>query len=340
MSKSSKKGLELFTLPTQKDLETMNDMRKMVNGFDEYFGLDLENPVEVDYMIAYTKKKKHFVNTLIQLMNQFSNIEHRKVADPDYFVSGILPGIKTASGFMAGKTNLWRDGNIDHNSEVFKLRFLTILYSQLSKYLDDFVEMEYKRTGRVMFEDEDRYRILCKIIKCVTRFHEAYLDNEDTIELFMELEFLLSYRKNKVRKKVSDSLIEHINVLEVNRNFIRYSLEDDVLINDTLRLAYVAVTENPKVGGTFQPVLGVTFEHRRKIRIMLMNLGRDIQAYREKHPNRPLLYDCFIYAKPMAKTSFSDVRSNTLLKVGVRALYYLSFLANKPGLDILIQKIV
>lgn len=340
MSKSKNNGLSLFTFPTEKELDTMNDMRRIVNGFDQYFGIDIEKPVEVNYLVTYTKTKERFISDLLELMCRFNETRDRKIVDPNYFINGILPGVRNASGFMAGKTNLWKDGNVDHNTQVFKLRFLTILYSQLSKYMDDFVEMEYKRTGRAMFEDEDRYKILCKIIRCVKKFHAAYLGNEDTIELFLDLEYLLSHRKNKTRKNVSKALIDHIEVLEANRNFIRYSLDDDVLINDTLRLAYIAATENPKIEGTFRPVIGVTFENRRKIRTMLMNLGRDIQIYRRKHPDHPLLYDCYVYARPQMPTSFPDGNVSNLLKIGIRALYYLSFLANKPGLDLIIREIV
>lgn len=335
-----------ITFPDEDQVLTIHDMktemRKEVNDHDRSYGLDLKHPKKIDFRILYEYRKNQLITCLTKSIEDMNRVDFHN--NESTFFSDFIMGRKDGlSKFLFHHSELWRGEMrvLDQRSDVFRKRFLTLLYSEIIKYVDEIVDMEFKSVGRKLLENEDRCMILENFIKTINNFHVKLLSGEDTLEAFLKLEYYLSNRKKrKTKEKVCNILNDRMKILSLNKGMLGYYLEDDEVINEIIKMAYVAVTENPDISGTSKLVIGVTFEDPKKIRSMVINLGKDILEYRDMYPEKPLMYDAYLYANPQMLTMYPDVNHNNMLLVGVRAMFYLGFLSGNKEIQKIITKIV
>lgn len=338
-------GLEIFDLPPEDSDEKEDILREIINEHDRAYGLRLKHPKVVNYAVQYERLKSSFTKDLLNVMRTFNQLDDDSYENPRLFVSEITKHGQTKKGAEIFQTSPLWNGRMDRKDimdDIFKARFLVLLYSEMAKYIDDVVDTEFGKYGHSVTKDEDRYLILKTIVSLTGRFHDAYIDGTDSLSIALELNGLLSSRSRKKREKVLRLIQDHVDIIQMQQTWTSYNLDDDVLINDLVKMAYVAVTENPDISETTPTKMGMSFSDKREIKKVLYGLGEDILWFKhqKKHRKNPIFYDAFMYAKPELLCSFSDVDDDTVIRIAIRAMYYLSFLINEPRIHRLIQKIV
>lgn len=342
-----KSGLDYLHTPFEDDdyEYSRDDLRKQINEYDRSYGLRLKHPENCDFDLWYMDAKHVFTEELMDNIHELNSIKINTHHDPKLFVSGAMNRGGSIEGDYIFQTSpLWNGARTMEPilSEVFKARFLTLLYSEMAKYLDDIVDMEFGHIGNSVTKSEQRYAILQGIIDATTNFHDAYIKNQYSLDASLRLVYYLSFRSKKKRNKVLELISEHMGIIYMNQTWSGNNLDDDVLMNDLAKIAYMAVTENPDIENTTPTMLQIDIHDDRLVRKVLTGLGEDILFFknrRKKHPH-PFLYEAFLYARPSMPTRFTDVSSNIRIRIAVRALYYLGFLANDSSMMKLIQKIV
>lgn len=335
-----KSYIDFLSFPEESEDEKLKEIRKEVNKHDKTYGLNLKKPHKVDYKIEYILLRDSFINDLQENINALNtqfikssvNNKHsglfvqernkdKKITDIDI----VTKGLKRVFMF----------------DDVFRERFLIILYTEMIKYVDDIVDLEFKRIGKSVVKDEQKYMILEKFVHTIQDFHNAYIHMNMSMPIVMKLNSLLTFRKGKHRDKVCQLLIDHTDIIKMSKTLFGFSLDDDILINDITKMAYIAVTEQSNIENTSPTMVDITLKDEVALRKVMINLGEDILIYKNKKKCRnPFLYDAFLMACPSMPCSHPDINSNTTIKVAVRAMYYLAFLANDITIYHLIEKMV
>lgn len=340
-----KSGLEYLHVPFEEDEGRREDLRKTINEYDRSYGLRLKHPENCDFDLWYVDAQHVFTEELMDNIHALSSIQASTHYGPRLFVSGSSDYGRSMEGeYLFRSSPLWNGArNIEPIlSDVFKARFLTLLYSEMAKYLDDIVDMEFRHIGHSVTRSEQRYMILQRIIDTTMNFHDNYIKKQYSLEAFLQLARYLSFRSKKKRDKVFELIAEHMGIIQMNQTWSGNSLDEDVLVNDLVKIAYMAVTENPNIENTTPTMLQVNTSDDQMMRKILTGLGEDILFVKNRKKNHPhpFLYEAFLYARPSMPTRFTDVSSNLRIRVAIRALYYLGFLTNDTSMLKLIQKIV
>ena len=306
--------------------------------FDFLDGIpDLED--SIDEKIEYREAKQKFKSKLLSMIQKMNDCgKHKKSKDYVLKAKGKHGG--TEAEFIFQSSPLWNGkmNTLELTDPIFKYRFLTMLYDDVIRYLDDLVELEYSQQGRRLYEYEDKTRVIKKMQRCLILLQKKYISNEPIMKEMVQMEYYFSKKKPKKKEKLVNTLVDHLGIIMDNQTIGgKNQLDDYVIINDLIKLAYVAVTENPDISKTSAISSTVTFEDRNKLRLLIMKLGEDLIKY-DEYGDRSILYQEFLYSKPRITTTYRDARHNKELREGVRALTFLEFLTNSKEVRKFIMK--
>ena len=292
----------------------------------------------------YKRAKSRFSNHLLVMMKRMNGYNGRGNSS-DYIYGAMGRQGSPKASIIFQTSQLWRGKTevTEIEGQLFKYRFLTFLYSDVIRNIDQIVDWEMENTGRRLTEDMDRYNILKRLMSAVSDFSQNLLSEEtSSMKSFVDMDYFLYQSSSKRKRLVIETMVEHLNVIIDNQSFMRGNyLDEYIVINDLMKLAYVAVTDSANLKHTFPIVQNVDFKNKAQLRNMLMKLGEDITEYRRINNNKhSRLYDIFLYSRPDMETGYMDVNRNTSLRVGIRAMFYLGFIANDKKVWKLINRIV
>lgn len=340
MKKSVKKELE-YNLPA-----LVEEVRKL----DKYQGIKLKHPVKIlDPMLSYNMNlqntKIYFLSVAIILNNQkpddyfvsdgsFIHMTYKVSLDNDYFVE---------NSYLFHMNNFKK---YEINSDEFRGRFVTLLCMKLGDIIPDIVDSRFVLSKKKLNEYEEKELILHDVIRIFNRFIISYLEGhdfeKDLFNVFTLLSIQKAYKKKfkKYKMKMLETVHEQKDRLIDGRSglkFVPSLMEDDIAINNVIKLAYVVTTESLDISKTPYISDGISVKDSREIKELVEALGATINLYDRK---KPLLYQIFMKTIPNIEVKWSDVNFNLNLKTGCKALYYLDFICHDRKIHQLIQSMI
>ena len=296
----------------------------------------------IDQKIAYRERKQKLKSKLLSMIQRMNDCgRHKKSKDYTSKIRGKHSG--TEADYIFESSLLWngKATMVKPQSHIFKYRVLTLMFDDIIQYLDEIVDSEFEKSGRRVYEFEDKLKILRQIDRCLTSLQSKYMQGEPVMKEMVQIEYYFCNHKDKKKDQLVNTLVDHLGIIMDNKTIGgQNQLDDYVLINDLIKLAYVAVTENPNISKTKSISTSVTFADKNKIRLLIMGLGEDILKYKDEKGNLSLLYQEFLFARPQIETSYADVNHNRELREGIRALIFMEFLTNSSEIKKFIRKMI
>lgn len=340
MASSVKKELD------RNFLELVEEVKRL----DKSQGLRLKHPVKfLDPMISYPvnlqNAKIYFLSIAIILNNQKPD---------DYFVNDgpfihLVYPVSIENDYFVENSYLFHLNNRKKyriNSNEFRGRFVTLLCMKIGDLIPDIVDSRFVLSGKKVNEWEEKELILHDVIKIINRFIISYLDNDDFENDLFNLFVLITLRKaykrkyRKYKMKVLTTFKEQKDRLSEGRTsnrLIKPLMDDDIAINNVIKLAYVVMTENLDISKTPNISEGITLKDSREIRELVEALGASINLYDRK---LPFLYQIFMTTIPNIVIKWDEVNTNLNLKTGCKALIYLDFICHDKNIHKLITSMI
>lgn len=242
-------------------------------------------------------------------------------------------------------SNLWfRTEVTPLNSELFKGRFLSEVALHLANNLDKIV-VDYVIHETKDIQVKSKMDMLDQIIMCFSQLARNMICDksysEESDKLF-EMATICTDGGMKRRMRLINTYNDQMSILrDTTRNgFIGtdFMVEDSIIINNIILLAYMMVTEDPKAEGMFSISPDITFSDDTAVKRVVAKLGKSILDYKElvieskrmrfaKKDPLAKLYEIFLRCKPLFSYRFIDLQKDECLREGCRALSYLGFLA-------------
>ena len=224
------------------------------------------------------------------------------------------------------------------NGARYRGRYLTFIYFYFFKNADDIVDELCKRLDIDTFEG--KYQVLEKLITKLNTFTVNFTaKNADYSKSAKELmEIFMVSEKSDTTDKVMTIFEQQGEIIKdacANKNLY----DDDVIINNIIKLSYVTATGSPNVSGCPKFKEGVTYKNAKILKKQIRKLGKEIVKERRKR-KRPGMYKAFTKAMPLYYSRFSDINEDYYLNVGTKALSYLKFLLNDKKCNKYIDSII
>lgn len=243
-------------------------------------------------------------------------------------------------------------------------RYLSFIWMYLLDMFDALIDAELIYLDN---QDED-----IRIPSTFDRFHGNYLEKMDvfiqiisdiqtiTIEYvyhdkplinfyktIMEMVSLQKGRDFVFRKKLKyiKTVKEQVSILKDSQtvSLLGYQLDDDVVINNVCKIAYVLLTGSSNIKNTTKITEGITLKDKEEIAIFVKNLGRDIRncvisvSALEKNL---IPFNSFMTVKPTAKFKLNtELEYDMDFKLGCTALNYMAFVLGSPDINGILNRI-
>lgn len=329
-----------FNMPTSK--EKTKATQRHVNKLDRSQGVDLKQPKEtMDDVYAYEEKILAYKYTITKLISRLNGQTGDKyIHDSDIFGMQIKK-IKINKKFM--ELSKWFDGNdYDVNDLQFKAKFITYIGTWICDNLEEIAEKCYKlnNDGRFIEYDAKIEYVDYTVSRLFDLIHKM-LDGssyEDDLMYFNEIQTYLKTRKKTFKKNMNKitNMNEQTEILaDRGRKFSR--AEQDITMDSLLKLAYLSATNSPNCKGVVEFNDGYKFRKKRESESMIAQLGGAIiRQCRKKGASQ--MFRFFIKCNPSIwtkhDTDYSDVN------VGLCAIKYYAFIANRKDIDRVIEKVI
>lgn len=228
----------------------------------------------------------------------------------------------------------------DINGIKFRGRFVTKLLFFFMKHIDDIIDTiseESNSSGESKWKI--RYNILNEIIIRLNSFVVSYLRKDIYYEEHLEkiLEIFMIYRKKEKSVDVFETFKEQKEFVKHACKTMEY--DEDIMINNICKLAYVMSTENMKLKECPKLEEGMTRNDYYSVKEQIADLGYAILKRRCKEKEHPI-YKMFTKANPRYYSKYPEVNDEYEINIGIKALMYLKFLIDDKNVDRFIDKLV
>ena len=250
---------------------------------------------------------------------------------------------------MMKKSNLcWYhpEYNIGMNSMIFRGRYLSLFLSEILHDFDRMATNQYKvlcdtNTGYY----ENSYMYLSGIIKDLKRFIMVFLSGEHygniLLQIFQDCSYLTSTKSyppmiNRMVREITDNIKAG---LYCKYGIYPMEMDEDIAIDSILKLAYMLVTgrnDIDKALPKFKKIEGKKASDN--LRPLIINLGKAIDN--TKFKNRHPMYLAFTHSDPLIMSKFKDINENLYVSNGVRALEYVKFFCDDPGVTRFVNRML
>ena len=226
----------------------------------------------------------------------------------------------------------------DVNSLQFRGRFATKILIYFFKNIDDIIDVIAKDSNKDTYQF--RYGFLNDMIKKINKFVITYLSKEYNYREHLQrlIEYMyITERRNK-------EAIDVTKTFEVQSQFVKRACktkeyDEDLMVNNIIKLAYVMATNKMNVKKCPEYEEGITAKDYMRIKDQIQGLGHAILKRREKEKT-PALYKCFTKAMPLYYSKYPDINEDLEVNVGTKALVYLKVLIDDPYVDRYIDKMI
>ena len=315
-----------------------------VNQCDKYFGIKLKHPnvMTEPSQVFETSilSSQKYIESLIVALN---GIDVDDYFDVDETYSNIFEDIE----FTDLSDLDWRAKDVyPVNSLKFKCRFLTVVLSEMETKIDRISRQQQKATGcGAVNSFEMSYMNLKNNTADLKRLTMCMLHNKVFGKILLKVIFHESYAKKKLNAKKYNTIVFTLinDLISGTRTdkFINKTpyLDDDLVINHTMRLAYMLTTYDTDTSSLpkFKHLEGAT--RKDDLCRVIVALGSAIMKAK-KYNKRSIVYKAFNEARPCIMTNYSDVNDNIYLSVGIRALVYTDFILNDKWLHKFIEDMI
>lgn len=255
-------------------------------------------------------------------------------------------------------SDLWfRTGIAKIDSDLFIGRFLSEVALHLAKNLDKLV-VDYVIHATKDIKVSSKIDMLDQVISCFSQLArnmicgKAFVEESDKL---VEMATICADGGIKRRTRLIQIYNKQMAVLrDTTKNGLLgtdFMVDDAIIINNIILLAYMMVTEDPKAEGMFTINPKITFDDSVAVKRVVAKLGSRIVDYREmvvasrrmpfaKQNTLSTLYETFIRCKPEISYRFDDIRKDEYLREGCRALSYLGFLSQSKVVHAILGKMI
>lgn len=191
----------------------------------------------------------------------------------------------------------------------------------------------------------DKMEILVQIIGDIQTITVEYVyNNKSLIQYYKKIMEMVSLQKasdyefNKKLKYIK-TVKEQLSILKDSQSvsILGYQLEDDVIINNTCKIAYVLLTGSSNIKHTVNITEGITMKEKVDIARFVKDLGKDIRKCvgSVNVLERNLVpFNSFIKTKPSPKFKLrTEFEYDMDFKLGCTALNYMAFICNTPEIN-------
>lgn len=242
----------------------------------------------------------------------------------------------------------WDQHNVyDVNSELYRRRFLTLLFTVIGENFSRICEREYMyhTPGEGIYEHQ--YFYLLDMMKKIKKLHSKFLDSNDWRDLilqFLEYTYFITVKKKKKAEKMIDGTNRYVMELRDGCQhgfFTKPLLDPNIAVDDILKLSVLLTTGTPFVNAT------PAFElFKKKIpgndtyRYEIGYIGKTAMCMNKDPDRNGVLYRIFKDASPQIEYSISGVAENPYLREGITALEFVRFIVNDKYVSELIDKLL
>lgn len=254
-------------------------------------------------------------------------------------------------------SKLWfRKGVAPVGSDLFIGRFLSSVALHIAEHLDKIV-VDYVIHATKGVKVKSKIDMLDQIISCFSQLARNMICKkpyaEESDKLF-EMATFCSDGGMRRRTRLIRIYNEQMAILrDTSKNGILgtdFMVEDSILINNIVLLAYMMVTES-KPDELFSMDPEITFSDEMSVKRVIIKLGKRIIGYKDTiSENKRLvptelglvsrLYEIFIESKPAFNYRFMDLTRDDYLREGCRALSYLGFLSQSKVVQSILHKMI
>ena len=166
--------------------------------------------------------------------------------------------------------------------------------------------------------------------------------NSSLTEYYYDIMKLISLEKgvntkyNKKLKYIS-TFKTQLSIIQDSQKvtFLGFRMEDDILVNNICKLAYIIVTESDIIKHTSPVITGLVLDDKQKIITAVRELGKDIHKYMERHPDSELSTPFYMYQKihvvPKLRL-LTEYKHDIDFQMGYDAIRYFAFVANSADI--------
>lgn len=327
--------------------QRLEELRYEVNSFDKLYGCNLRKPLpiinpKVGYKITISNCELY----LIDLLCAINNI------NPSEYIFITDNGAICTDRFKLDKKfkNLSSlSMNDDFPDKTFTLDFHGRFISHIIYYYLMEIREMVKDIHDMSEEDNaskfDTYIIILnEIVKRLNMLVITYLNNDYSYTHHMKslIELRLVRDCNPKKEKFIrfyDKEIGYIKECCKTNLLGKLNEDDDIIINDITKLAYMLTTENTKFKHCGTVSEGTSLENKRLLKEILGRLGYAILVNREKCGMNPM-FKAFIKSKPEINTNMRDVNQHIELSVALEALEYEKLLIDDANVSRVIDHII
>lgn len=242
-------------------------------------------------------------------------------------------------------------------SDLFIGRFLSEVSLYLTHNLDKIV-VDYVIHATKDIKVMSKITMLDQVILCFANLAKnmicGKMYKEESDKLF-EMATMCADGGMKRRVRLINVYNEQMRILrETSKNGILgtdFVIEDSILINNIVLLAYMMVTEDVKADNMFSINPKISFSDEVSVKNVVFNLGKKILEYKDfviqsrnmrfaKDTELAGLYQIFIRCKPKFSYRYENLQRDTCLREGCRALSYLGFLSQSKVVHRILERMI
>lgn len=254
-------------------------------------------------------------------------------------------------------SKLWfRKDSAPVDSDLFIGRFLSSVALHIADKLDKIV-VDYVIHTTKAIKVKSKVEMLDQIVSCFSQLAKNMICNkpyaEESDKLF-EMATICADGGIHRRTRLIRVYNEQMTILrDTTKNGILgsdFMIEDSILINNVILLAYMMVTES-KPDEMFSIDPDIKFSDEMAVKRVVTKLGKRILYYKDliiegekmSQTDKGIvsrLYEIFVDCKPQFKYRYMDLARDDYLREGCRALSYLGFLSQSKVVRSILQKMI
>lgn len=242
------------------------------------------------------------------------------------------------------------------DSDLFIGRFLSAVALHIANHLDKIV-VDYVIHTTKNVKVRNRIDMLDQVVACFAQLSRNMICKKPYVEESDKLFEMATFCADggmKRRTRLIRIYNEQMAILrDVSKNGVLgadFMVEDSILINNVILLAYMMVTES-KPDDLLSIDPEITFTDEMAVKKVVTKLGKRIVSYKELLADTkelaPVdlytvsrLYTIFLESKPKFKYRFLDLAKDEYLREGCRALSYLGFLSQSKVVQDILHKMI
>lgn len=226
----------------------------------------------------------------------------------------------------------------DINSLKFRGRFATRILIYFFKNIDKVIDDITSDCG--YYSWGDKISLFNKLMQRINKFVITYLSKDYNYK--EHLDKLLEIMYIDDRRDVEATKV--CKTYEVQSEFVKRACktkeyDEDVMINNITKLAYVMATNKMNIKKCAEYEEGITTRDKEAMKNQIGQLGYAILKRRVKEPTTSA-YKAFGKANPLFYSRFNSVNEEVELNIGTKALVFLKVLMDDPYVDKFIDKMI